>query len=81
MVGVAPPGVCWKGPEFVLQTGGKVEPGPGREVVLSNRMYLLIGFRKSTPQQNRHVNLIFQLAIVNNKLTVLWWSWLSKTNP
>ena len=42
----------------------------GPYAVLSDTIYQLIGFRKSTRPDN--CNLIFQLVIVNNKLTV-WW--------
>ena len=44
----------------------------GCGALLSHTMYSLISFRKSIPTQT--VNLIFQLVIVNNKLTILWGS-------
>jgi len=49
-----------------------------RRPICSDTMHLLISFRKSTPPKT--VNLIFQLVIANNKLTVLRGSWLYKTN-
>ena len=44
----------------------------GQQQVLSDTMYLLISFRKSTP--HKIVNLLFTITNKNIKLTVLWGS-------
>ena len=51
---------------------------PARGGILSHIMHLLLRLRRSTPPQNRQLTVT--TTYQNIKLTVLWRSWLSKTN-
>ena len=46
--------------------------------LLSDIVYLLISFNSQLPHKT--VDLIFYSVIVNNKLTILWGRWLSKSD-
>ena len=45
--------------------------------VLSHRMYYLDGFRNSL--SHKIINLLFTITCQNDKLTILWGSWLSRS--